>query len=92
MEGPAAKGASTRRYHSGLPQDNTNKKTPITRSAGNRLALGAGRRGRSEVASPSLNVFGEGGEPSPGVGGRRGWRGGAGVLGGSSRSWLWPME
>ena len=63
-----------------------------TGSAGNSLALGAGRRGRSEVASPSLNVFGEGGEPSPSVGGRRGRRGGAGVLGGSSRWWLWNKE
>ena len=41
-------------------------------SAGNCLALGTGRRGRSKVASPSLNVFGEGGEPSPGVWGSGG--------------------
>lgn len=58
-------------------------------SAGNRLALGAGRRGRSEVALPSLRVLGEDGEPSPGAGGRRG---GARVQYCSSKLWLWIIE
>lgn len=65
---------------------------PLGASARNRLDLGAGRRGRGEVASPSLRVLGEGGEPSPGGGGRRG---GAGVLSGSTvvvNGWLWIME
>lgn len=55
-------------------------------SAGNRLALDAGKRGRSNIASTSLDVWSEGGEPSPGAGGR--W-GGEGVL---ARWWLWPIE
>ena len=55
---------------------------PLWSSAGNRLALGAGRRGRSEVVSPPPNVLGEGGEPSPDAWGRRG---GARVWGSSSQ-------
>lgn len=57
-------------------------------SAGNRLTLEAGRRGRSDVASPSLDVWSEGGELPPGAGGRRGI---AGVVGSTSRWWLWPL-
>ena len=41
-------------------------------SAGNRFALGAGRRRQSEVALPPLKMLDEGGEPLPDAGGRQG--------------------
>lgn len=41
-------------------------------SARNCFALGAGRRGQSEVALPPLKVLDEGGEPLPDTWGRQG--------------------
>lgn len=67
------------------------KRSEFLCSAVIRLALGAGRWGRSEVAWPSLSVLGKGDEPSPGAGGRRGgarvWGGSSGVVGGGYDLW-----
>lgn len=61
----------------------------VTPCQGRESPCPGGVLGRREVASASLNMFGEGGEPLSDAGGRRG---GTGVWGGSSRWWLWPME